>query len=186
MNKLFIAFICFLCLYFSKEDPCSQYSGATCQGHNYNYNSKCYKFKGNSKCSEVEVDDPCEIALVNSNDVCRVKEGTTKTNFECKFIDPPTNHRCKKVTLDAGCKLTSQTSDLKCEKDTTNNQNGENDDCIWEDTTDKRYCKKYTKKCELYNEPTCGGFEGIKNNVQCVHLSTGCKEIQFLANFLCK
>jgi hypothetical protein len=111
-----------------------------------------------------------------------VKEGSTKTNFECKFIDPPTNHRCKKVTLDAGCKLTSQTSDLKCEKDTNNNQNGENDDCIWEDTNDKRYCKKYTKKCELYDEQNCGGFAGIKNNVQCVRLSTGCKEIKLHEN----
>ena len=160
MNKIFIAFICFLCLNESYQLDCSSFTGETCGGHNTNYKLSCHQFSAGNECEEVEVDDGC---MIDPSNKC-VKSG--EGNYICYDDSDP--KKCKKITYDSGCKVTYP----NCEKDTASTDITTTQDCFFSE--DQKHCGKKEKKCDLYYQSDCGGLKGIyenNNKKQCIQLS---------------
>ena len=166
MKKLFIiSIIFFLFLNFSNQLDCQSLTGETCEGYNTEYELSCRQFNDAKQCQIAEVDPNCTL---DSDHFCSESE-TNPLNYLCyNFGDP---NKCKKIKYDDGCAV-STTDDLTCKKNEYNYYISYYEDCFWENS-DKKYCKRVTKKCDLYSDSDCGGLKGIyQYNVikQCIQL----------------
>ena len=151
MNKFLNIFIIFIFLNISYQLECSQFIDDTCGGHNIKYNLICHKFS--SGCTEVEIDDECQI---NESHQC-VSKNELPPGEKCIFNSDKS--KCKKFKSDEGCKFDQYYS---CTEDTSLSV-----DSYCTNSNDVKYCQKFSKTCQWFSDATCGGLEGITGNMTC-------------------
>ena len=168
MNKFLNIFIIFIFLNISYQLECSQFIDDTCGGHNIKYNLICHKFS--SGCTEVEIDDECQI---NESHQC-VSKNELPPGEKCIFNSDKS--KCKKFKSDEGCKFDQYYS---CKEDTSLSV-----DSYCTNSNDVKYCQKFSKTCQWFSDATCGGLEGITGNTQCTRLAstTECYDVQIDSN----
>jgi len=169
MNKLLIILIGFICLNYSNQLDCGEYTySSACGLFNTDYKFQCFM---SETCEEVKVEKGCKM----NQGACE-KEGNDP-NVQCFLYDHEIGYGkflkiCKKIIVDTDCEVLSE-NDCRAKENVEDTKK-----CIF--TENKSHCKIYDKTCADYKKEGCGNLAKGKDSGtnQCYYPNYGnCMEV---------